>query len=413
MKRMVTIMATVREGDTMRGEELTFNPMAAEVRRDPYPFYAEMRETPGLVKVPALDAWAVSRYDDAKHVLLNHQLFSSDPLINIAFGDFNPAPGAPYMLATDPPEHTRLRKLVGAAFGPKLISAIEPSVERLVSELLDKVDPKQGFDLVEDFSAPLPVSVIADIMGIDASMAPTFRRWSNNVTVGVNETISEAQRAEIEKDAEDFRNYFLDRIAYARKNPGEDMISTLVRAEEEGQKLSADEVMAMCVLLLIAGNETTTSTIGNILYLLTVHPDQKTRVLEERDLVPNLVEEALRFLSPIQMLFRRTTEELELAGMTLPKDAIVMPIYASANRDEAAFANADQFDVGRKDANKHMAFGQGIHSCIGRALGRFEATLAMRAILNRFPRLVADVDDVAWVDSFYLRGPKKLRVAEQ
>ena len=144
-----------------------------------------------------------------------------------------------------------------------------------------------------------------------------------------------------------------------------------------------------------------------------MHPDQKTRVLEERDLVPNLVEEALRFLSPIQMLFRRTTEELELAGMTLPKDAIVMPIYASANRDEAAFANADQFDVGRKDANKHMAFGQGIHSCIGRALGRFEATLAMRAILNRFPRLVADVDDVAWVDSFYLRGPKKLRVAEQ
>eukprot|EP00456_Euglypha_rotunda_P020231 TRINITY_DN17743_c0_g1_i4.p3 TRINITY_DN17743_c0_g1~~TRINITY_DN17743_c0_g1_i4.p3 ORF type:complete len:281 (+),score=94.60 TRINITY_DN17743_c0_g1_i4:95-844(+) len=247
-------------------------------------------------------------------------------------------------------------------------------------------------------------------MGIDASMGPTFRRWSNQVTIGVDATISEAEREIIHRDALDFRAYFVDRIAAARRNPGSDLISALVK-EEEGAVLSPDEVMAMCVLLLIAGNETTTSTIGNALYLLTKFPDQKQLVIDNPGLVPGMVEEVLRYISPIQMLFRRATEDVVINGVSLPKDTIVMPIYASANRDEAVFDRADQFDVTRKDTSSHMAFGHGIHFCVGQALGRHETTVALRILLARMPNIVADMSSVEWNDSFYLRGPKQIRVA--
>ena len=390
---------------------MKFDPIASAVRADPYPFYKELRERSPVSYVESVDTWGVARYDDVKFVLKNHQLFSSDPLIQIAFGEFNPAPGAPYMLASDPPVHTRLRKLVATAFTQRLIAHIGDSIGRMIHDLLDETDPDAGFDLIESLSSPLPVTVIADVMGIDTSMGPTFRRWSNQVTVGTNESISEETRAAIRQDAEDFRNYFIERIAAARRSPGDDMISTLVRAEEEGQELSADEVMAMCVLILIAGNETTTSTIGNAMYLLAKNPDQKALLLKNPELLKGLVEETLRYLSPIQMLFRRATQDVEIGGVKIAADSVVMPIYASANRDENMFANADHFDITRTDVANHMAFGHGIHFCIGQALGRFETTLALKTLLERMPNLVADVDNVEWNDSFYLRGPKRLWVA--
>ncbi|WP_421793678.1 cytochrome P450 [Hydrocarboniphaga effusa] len=389
---------------------MSFNPLSAAVREDPYPFYKEMREKYPVSHVESVNTWAVARYEDVKHVLKNHQLFSSDPLIQIAFGEFNPAPNAPYLLSSDPPEHTRLRKLVATAFSKRFVDRISQSIEDMINKLLDEVDLKSGFDLVEALSSPLPVTVIADAMGIDASMGPTFRRWSNQVTIGVDATISEAEREVIHRDALDFRAYFVDRIAAARRNPGSDLISALVK-EEEGAVLSPDEVMAMCVLLLIAGNETTTSTIGNALYLLTKFPDQKQLVVDNPGLVPGMVEEVLRYISPIQMLFRRATEDVVINGVSLPKDTIVMPIYASANRDESVFERADQFDVTRKDTGSHMAFGHGIHFCVGQALGRHETTVALRILLARMPNIVADLSSVEWNDSFYLRGPKQIRVA--
>lgn len=393
---------------------MKFDPTSAEARANPYPLYEQLRKAHPVLHVPAIDTWAVSRYEDVKYVLRNHQLFSSDPLIQIAFGEFNPAPGAPYLLASDPPTHTRLRKLVGTAFSPRIVSSISHSIETMIDGLLTAIEGETEFDLMEALAAPLPVTVIANIMGIDSSMGPTFRRWSNQVTVGINKNISDKMREDIRRDAADFRAYFDDRIAYARRNPSDDMVTALVRAEEEGQHLSADEVMAMCVLILIAGNETTTSTIGNAMYLLALHPDQRRLLLQDvPQHLPGLVEETLRYLSPIQMLFRRTTQEVEIAGKKLPANTVVMPIYASANRDESIFAAADVFDIKRKDAGPHMAFGHGIHFCIGQALGRFETTSALRSLLTRMPNLHAIPETVQWNDSFYLRGPKVLTVRRQ
>ncbi|NGY06782.1 cytochrome P450 [Solimonas terrae] len=389
---------------------MTFDPLSPEVRENPYPFYADMRVNDPVSFCPTVNTWAVTRHEDVKHVLKNHQLFSSDPLIQIAFGEFNPAPGAPYLLSSDPPEHSRLRKLVATAFSKKFVDSIAASIEKMINELLDETSPKDGFDLMDALASPLPVTVIADVMGIDASMGPTFRRWSNQVTVGVNQTISTEERAAIQQDAREFRAYFIDRIAAARRNPGSDIISALVR-QEEGAVLTPDEVMAMCVLLLIAGNETTTSTLGNAILLLTQHPDQRKLVLQDPSLTPALVEEVLRFISPIQMLFRRATEDVVINGVSLPKDTIVMPVYASANRDEAVFERADQFDVTRGDISQHMAFGHGIHFCVGQALGRHEATVALRILLRRMPQIACDFSSLQWNDSFYLRGPKHLRVA--
>lgn len=388
---------------------MTFDPLAPEVRADPYPFYADLRANSPVSYCPSVNTWAVARYEDVKNVLKNYQLFSSDPLIQIAFGEFNPAPNARYLLASDPPEHTRLRKLVATAFSKKFVDSIAVSIETMINRLLDEVDPSKGFDLMDDFASPLPVTVIADIMGIDASMGPTFRRWSNRVTVGSDKTITEEERAAIQRDALDFREYFIERIAAARRNPGSDLISALVR-QEEGAVLTSDEVMAMCVLLLIAGNETTTSTIGNALWLLTRFPDQKKLAVERPELMPNLVEEVLRYISPIQMLFRRATEDVVINGISLPKDTIVMPIYASANRDESVFKDADRFDITRTDTQQHLAFGHGIHFCVGQALGRHESTVALSLLLKRMPNLVAELDSLQWNDSFFLRGPKQLRV---
>lgn len=389
---------------------MTFDPLSPEASEDPYPFYAEMRANDPVSFCPTVNTWAVTRHEDVKHVLKNYQLFSSDPLIQIAFGDFNPAPGAPYLLASDPPQHTRLRKLVASAFSKKFVDSIAVSIERMINQLLDEVDPRNGFDLVEALASPLPVTVIADALGIDASMGPKFRQWSNQVTVGTNQNLSDEERRVIQQDAQEFREYAMDRIAVARRKPGDDLISALVR-QEEGAILSADEVMAMCVLLLVAGNETTTSTLGNAILLLSQHPDQRKLVLENPALVPSMVEEVLRYISPIQMLFRRATEDVEISGVKLPKDTIVMPVYASANRDEKIFERADQFDVMRKDTAQHMAFGHGIHFCVGQALGRHEVTVALRILLQRMPQLTCDFSSLRWNDSFYLRGPKQLRVA--
>ncbi|WP_157622809.1 cytochrome P450 [Solimonas soli] len=391
---------------------MKFDPLAPEVREDPYPFYQELRATTPVAYCPSVNTWAVSRYEDVKHVLKNHQLFSSDPLIQIAFGEFNPAPGAPYLLSSDPPQHTRLRKLVATAFSKKFVDSIAASIERMINKLLDEVDARDGFDLMDAFASPLPVTVIADVMGIDASMGPTFRRWSNQVTVGSDKTITQEERDAIHRDAQEFREYFIERIAAARRNPGPDIISALVK-QEEGAVLSPDEVMAMCVLLLIAGNETTTSTLGNALLLLTKFPDQRQLALERPELLPNLVEEVLRFISPIQMLFRRATEDVLINGTSLPKDTIIMPIYASANRDESIFQNANSFDITRTDTAQHMAFGHGIHFCVGQALGRHEVTVALGILLKRMPQLSADLESLQWNDSFYLRGPKRLRVANR
>lgn len=389
----------------------SYDPLDPAVRADPYPYFAHLRKHEPVKHLPAMNGYAVSRHADTRAVLLDHERFSSRPLIQIAFGAFNPAPDAPYMIAADPPDHSRLRGLVNRAFTRRYVAGMRAEIEKAVHHFLDRLDGQREFDFTGEFAAPLPVSVIAEMLGVESDMHAAFRRWSNNVTAGGNEdALSDSQREEIRNDSDEFRAYFLERIDDARKHPRDNLISALVNAEQDGQKLAADEVLAMCVLLLIAGNETTTNLLSNALVCLRDFPDQERLVRDQRALVPKLLEESLRYLTPVQLLFRLATRDTEIAGVPIPKNSIVMPMYASANRDERVFHDADRLNVEREDLRQHLAFGWGVHMCVGKALSLLEGEIAMNALFDRFPRIEITVPEIDWCDAFYLRGPKALPV---
>lgn len=388
-----------------------YDPLDPAVRADPYPYYAALREHHPVYPVPSLNAVAVSRYEDVRHVLSDHAQFSSDPLIRIAFGEFNPAGDARYLLSSDPPDHTRLRALVNKALSNRYLTEIRGEIEATVHRLLDALPRGEEFDFIEQFSSPLPVHIVGDLLGVESSRYTDFRRWSNSVTAGGNAAaLTEAQRREIRADADEFRDYFLARIDAARRTPQANLIGALVAAEEQGQKLSADEVLALCVLLLIAGNETTTTLLANALLCLRDFPAVEAEIRANRALIPNFIDESLRHSSPIQLLFRRATSDTTIAGVPIPKDTIVMPMYASANRDETMFPNAANLDVHRPDLRRHLAFGWGIHMCVGRALANLEGDIALNGLFDRFARMRITSPSIEWLDAFYLRGPKQLRV---
>ncbi|MGE3771770.1 MAG: cytochrome P450 [Gammaproteobacteria bacterium] len=391
--------------------ESRYDPLDPAVRADPYPYYAWLRRHAPVHYVPAMKAWAVSRHEDVRRLLLDHVTFSSDPLIQLAFSEYNPVPNARYLISSDPPEHSRMRALVNKAFSRRGLTDMRPHIERTVQALLDRLDGRHEFDFIEAFASPLPVSVVADILGIETERHADFRRWSNNVTAGGDDSrLPASQRERMRQDTQEFRDYMLEKIAAVRRAPQENLISDLVRCEEEGQQLSADEVLAMCVLLLIAGNETTTSLLANTLICLREFPDQEALVRADRSLVPALVDESLRWLSPIQLLFRRATRDTEIAGVAIPKDAIVMPMYASANRDETVFAHPERLDLRRTDLRKHLAFGWGVHMCLGKALSQLEGEIALNALFDRHARIEIAIDAYDWCDAFYLRSPKQLPV---
>ena len=389
----------------------SFDPLSAAVRANPYPYYQYLREHSPVHFVPTLNAYAISRYEDVRNVLSNHAQFSSDPLIRIAFGEFNPAGDARYVLASDPPHHTRLRALVNKALSNRYLTEIRSEIEHTVRGLLQDLPHQREFDFIEQFSSPLPVKIVGEFLGIESARTADFRRWSNSITAGGNaELLTEDQRQQIRSDAREFREYFLTRIADARNHPRPNLIGALVAAEEQGQKLSADEVLAMCVLLLIAGNETTTTMLANALICMRDFPAVAAEVRSDRSLIPNFIEESLRYSSPIQLLFRRATSDTVIAGIPIAKDQIVMPIYGSANRDGTMFENPDVVNPHRPDVPKHVAFGWGIHMCVGRALASLEGDIALNALFDRFSKIEITSPTLEWVDAFYLRGPKNLRV---
>ena len=406
-------MAAARDSDRSSAtpDDADYHPMSDGVRRDPYPYYARLRQHEPVRHIPDLNGYAVSRNADVRAVLLNHELFSSDPLIQLAFGEGNPAPEAQYMIACDPPDHTRLRTLVNKAFSRRMLESQRSEITAIVDGLLDRAADLQEFEFIDAIASPLPVEIIGQIMGIETSMRTTFRRWSNNVTAGGNaDTLTDEQRAGIHADRDAFRQYFVDRIDEVRKQPRGDLISALVQAEEDGETLTGDEVLALCVLLLIAGNETTTSLLSNALVALHDFPDQERLVRNDRSYVPKLTEETLRHNAPVQVLFRRATADTEICGVAIPKDSIVLPIFGSANRDERVFEHPDVLDVTRPDLRQHMAFGWGIHMCVGRALALLEGELALNHLFDRFATVELSSRDIEWCDAFYLRSPKALHV---
>ena len=378
---------------------LEFNPLAPEFRMDPYPWYEQLREHAPVHRHEGLGFWSVARYDDVAYVLRNHTLFSSS-----AMGSIGGAQRT--LINTDPPAHTELRGVVNRVFTPRMVADLEPRIRQITSALLDRVAKQGEMDLVRDLSIPLPVTVIAEILGVDAERRADFKRWSDAI-VGLP-SLSDA--ADAQQDLHEFRDYFEDAIEQRRASPRRDLISALVAAEENHVKLTPEEVLAFTALLLIAGNETTTNLIGNAMLALLEHPDQMALVRADAALIPNMIEEALRYDSPVQFLFRSATQDVLLGEQRIPAGATVLPMYASGNRDDRKFPDAASFDVAR-NTQGHLAFGLGVHFCLGAPLARLEARVVFEELLARFASITSGPGRPERIDSLFLRGMKSLPLA--
>lgn len=386
---------------------MDYNPLSPEAIENPYPYYAYLREQAPVYWIAPLQAWALSRYADVDFALRNPQIFSSSGFTTQTLGDLNPTPEVPWILDMNPPDHTRLRKLANKGFLPRLIRALEPRVQEITRQLIASLRSQTEGDLVSTLSGPLPTTVIAEMLGVEAERLDDFKQWSDDVVLGTSRPTDEAVRDRVRKSGAALRGYFERLIERRRTDPGEDVITALVRAEEERDILSASEILALAVLLLLAGNETTTNLIGNAVRNLLSHPTELAKVRADRTLVPSLVEEILRYDSPVQLLPRVTTCEVELEGGKIPAGATVFLLLGSANRDERKFPEPDRFDVTRNPQD-HVAFGYGIHYCLGAPLARLEGRIALDSLLFDCPPFTCTREHLPQIASVIVRGVQTL-----
>lgn len=373
--------------------ELEFNPFDDATRRDPFPLFARARREQPVYPHPGLPITSVFRYADVQAILRDAETWSSR---------FPPPPGIdpasmpePSMIGQDPPQHTRLRGLVSQAFTPRIIRRLEPRMHEIAHELLDRALAQGEVDLVQALTYPLPVIVIAEIIGVPSADREQFKVWSDEAVASLGNGLfvppTPERLRELGRLLDEMGAYFARLADERRRAPREDLLTGLVQAELEGSKLTHDEMLRMLVLLLVAGNETTTTLIGNAVLELLAHPDQLQRLRAQPDLIESAVDEVLRYSSPVQLDPRCAKRRVELHGHTIEPGRIVVTWIGSANRDEDVFEQADRFDVGRGD-NRHIAFGFGPHYCLGANLARLETQVALRVLLQR-TRSFARTDD--------------------
>jgi cytochrome P450 len=404
-------------------EPFRFDPLDPAVRRAPWAFYARGRaEAPAHLHA-GLPFRVVSlfRYEDVQATLRDDARFSNSfpisPAMRAAFGD-EPLP-PPSMLGTDGAEHARLRGLVNKAFTPRIVARLEPRLRALAAELVDAALEAGSADLVEALTYPLPVTIIAEMIGIPAADRARFKAWSDRAVadlgVGFLGGFDPARIQAQQRLREEMRAYLVPLAEERRREPREDLMTGLVQAEHEGSRLSHDEMLQMLILLLVAGNETTTTLIGNAVLALLAHPEQERRVRADLGLVPALVEETLRWSSPVQFAPRRAREGTALHDVEIQPDDFVLCWIGSANRDERVFERADAFDPGRARL-PHLAFGFGPHFCLGANLARLEAGVALEALLARSKSLepgFAREDELPIHPSPVFRGVTRLPVRLQ
>ncbi|CAN7361024.1 cytochrome P450 [Arthrobacter sp. LjRoot14] len=375
---------------------------------NPFPHYERMREAAPVFHDEQSGSWHVFRYDDVQRVLSEHATFSS------RMGGDDPSEAgqlfASSLITTDPPRHRQLRSLVTQAFTPKAVDALAPRISELTEMLLDGIASRGGADLIEELAYPLPVIVISELMGIPADDRDRFKQWSDVI---VSQTRSNTTTEDHQATNREMTGYFLDLIEQRRRRPGDDLISNLLGAEIDGQKLNVAELLGFCALLLVAGNETTTNLIGNAVLCFTEVPGTIDRLVKEPALLPQAIEEVLRFRSPVQSMYRVTVADTALGDVQIPAGAPVVAWIGSANRDERQFQRPAEFDVDRGQI-RHLAFGHGVHFCLGAPLARLEARIALEAILSRLPGLtLAPGARLERMDSTIVYGLKALPASWQ
>jgi pimeloyl-[acyl-carrier protein] synthase len=390
--------------------EPEFNPFLPEVMLDPYPYYHRMRAADPVHWSGSVRAWFLTRHADVVE-LLRDDRFSADRTLSERYRPPPPHRARPgrSMLIVDPPDHTRLRNLVSKAFTPRMVEQLRPRIESITAGLLDRARTRAGMDLVAEFAYPLPVIVIAEMLGVPARDRLRFQEWSAIVVRGLDPVRDAAEDEEVFDAREALASYLLGVVEERRREPRDDLITAMIAAEEHGDFLSVGELVAMCNLLLVAGHETTVNLLGGGVLALLQHPEHLALLRSRPELARSAVEELLRFTSPVQWTGRVAMAELELGGRTVRPRQSVVGILAAANRDPAVFLDPDVMDLSR-EPNPHVAFWRGIHFCLGAPLARLEAQVALPMLLDRLPRLRlagAPVPRPTWV----LRGLERLPVA--
>jgi cytochrome P450 len=372
------------------------NMVSPEVLECPYPYYERVREEAPVHQTP-LGFWAVSRYEDVLSVVRNPEMFSSlaqsnsfvtpppPEVIEIAKQGY---PRVNTLLSNDPPSHTQFRNLVNKAFLPKRVAQLEDSIRKIANDLIDAFINDGKVDLVEQFAVGVPLTVIADALGVDRADMPKFKKWSDDSVAPLSGMLTPERQIECAHSRIEFQKYMVDRVREREENLRDDLLSDLVQArfdsgERAGEGMTMAEMLDVIAQLLVAGNETTTKLIAAATLMLVENPEQMAKVRADHSLIPNLVEEALRMEAPVQMLPRFTKDDVEVGGVVIPKGSVVMAMYGCANRDGGKYPNPDMFDIERDNARTQLAFGQGPHFCVGAALARSEARIAFELLLSR------------------------------
>lgn len=417
----------------MNADISNFNPFDPTTLQCPFPHYEVMRAEQPVFEVPGLGIHMVTRHDLVMQVLRNPETYSSAfggtgmPVSSEIRKKFEEVfaegyPRVSTMLTADQPEHTRYRRLVSRAFHPKVIAELEPTIRAITTRLIDSWIDSGRIEFVREFAVPLPVEVIARALNVPDDRLEDFKRWSDDSIAGIGTNISVEERIRAEYGVNEFQRYFAEQIEYRRDHPLDDILTNLLNARiddddpevSDKRPLDMPEMLSIVQQLLVAGNETTTKMLTEMVRLLAEHPDQWQALKEDPSRIERVVEETLRISTPTQGMWRMVTAETRLGGVELKKGDRVVVVFSSANRDERLYADPDRFDPDRDNLRDHLAFGKGIHFCLGANLSRLEGKVALEELSRRLESIVlADSNTFEYYPSFMLRGLTSLDIAFQ
>ena len=414
----------------MSNDLADFNPFDSATLQCPFPHYAQMREEQPVMLIESLGIYLVTRHDLVLGILRDPATYSSmfggasmplpaDARAKMSAVMADGYPRVPTMLTADMPDHTRYRRLVSKAFTPKVIAELEPVIRAIAIKLIDSWIDSGSIEFVEQFGVPLPVEVIAHALNVPESRMADFKRWSDDSIAGIGTNVTLEKRLEAEKGVNEYQHYFAAEFEKRKTEPQDDLLTALLQARiddddpevTDKRPLGMAEMLSIVQQLLVAGNETTTKLLTETMRLLANNPDQWQLLRQDPTRAANVIEEALRLSTPTQGMFRISTRDHELEGVHIPKGARLVIVFASANRDEAIYDDADDFNPDRDSLREHLAFGKGIHFCLGAALSRLEGKVALEELVRRLDSFtLADSNTFEYFPSFLLRGLTRLDV---